>query len=72
VQGKPSVRVGEPFDLLTEDWKVAAQVEAAKAVLLVRKEIWLPFADVYQTKCAVPGRSFRVQLERVARLGLAA
>jgi hypothetical protein len=33
---------------------------------------WLPFVDVYRTKCVVPRHSFRLRLEQVTRLGLAA
>jgi hypothetical protein len=36
------------------------------------RQIWLPFMDVYRTKCIVPRPSFRLRLEQVARLGLAA
>jgi hypothetical protein len=33
---------------------------------------WLPFVDVYRTRCAVPTPSFRLQLKRMADLALAA
>jgi hypothetical protein len=71
-QGKLLVKLKEPFDLLAETVEAATRVEATQGVASIRNEVWLPFVDDYRTKCAVPRPSFRLQLEEVTRLGLAA
>lgn len=71
-QGKLSVEFKEPFDLLAETVEATTQVEAAQGAVSARNQIWLPFVDVYRTKCVVPKPSFRLRLEQITRLGLAA
>ena len=71
-QGKLSIEFDEPFDLLAEIVATAERVETAEGTASATNEIWLPFVDVYRTKCAIPSPSFRLRLEHVTRLGLAA
>jgi hypothetical protein len=46
--------------------------QTGKALLFNALKGWLPFVDDYRTKCIVPRPSFRLRLEQVMRLGLAA
>jgi len=62
----------EAFDLLAETVEAATRVEATLRAASAKNEIWLPFVDVYRTKFIVPTPSFRLRLEQVTRLGLAA
>ena len=71
-QGKLSVQFKEPFDLLAQTIEAATRVKATEEATLARNEVWLPFVDVYRTKCVVPKPSFRLRLEQVTRLGFAA
>ena len=67
--GVLSVEFKEPFDILAETVHQATQAEGAEKA---KNEIWLPFVDDYRTKCIVPRSSFRLLLDAVTRLGLAA
>ena len=67
-----NVEFKEPFDMLAETVDAAARVEAAAGMESARNEVWLPFVDDYRTKCIVPKSSFRLRLEQVTRLELAA
>jgi hypothetical protein len=68
-QGKLLVEFNEPFDLVSENVEAAEWVETPEDTASAANEIWLPFVDVYRTKCVVPEPSFRLRLEQVTRLG---
>jgi hypothetical protein len=61
-----------PLILFAETIIRAAGVEAADGTDFAKNEVRLPFVDDYRTKCIVPRSSFRLILEAVTRLGLAA
>jgi hypothetical protein len=70
--GTLTVEFKEPFDTFAETIINAAGVEVADGTEFAKNEIWLPFVDNYRTKCIVPRYSFRLILEAVTRLRLAA
>lgn len=58
--------------MLAETVTAAARIEIAEGVEMAKKQIWLPFVDAYRTKCIVPIPSFRLRLEQITKLELAA
>jgi hypothetical protein len=71
-QGKLSVEFRNPFDLLAQTVEAVTRVKGTERAGSARNEVWLPFVDVYRTMHVVPRPSFRMLLEQVTHLGLAA